>query len=218
MMNRNMVIASSVVLFHILALWGLQSGLLRRAVESVIPAQILTEFIQPPTPKVSPPLPKVAERKPLQPSAEKPRPQPAPLPLAIADTTPSPQAPTGTITSQPAPVPAAAPAAAPVAAPPAPAAPKKVELPSSDADYLQNPRPAYPAISKRLGEQGKVLVRVLIGADGLPQKAEISQSSGYDRLDQVAVNTVLKWRYVPGKRGGVPESMWFVVPINFVLE
>ena len=101
-------------------------------------------------------------------------------------------------------------------APPTP--PAKVDLPSSNADYLQNPKPPYPPISKRLGEQGKVVVRVLIGVDGLPQKAELKQSSGFDRLDRVAMETVMKWRYVPGKRGGVAEAMWFNVPINFVLE
>ena len=93
-----------------------------------------------------------------------------------------------------------------------------MQLPSSNADYLQNPRPAYPPLSKRLGEQGKVITRVLIGADGVAQKAEIRQSSGFERLDQAALATVLKWRYVPGKRGGVAEDMWFNVPINFVLE
>ena len=93
-----------------------------------------------------------------------------------------------------------------------------VQLPSSNADYLQNPKPAYPALSKRLGEQGKVIVRVLIGADGAAQQAELRQSSGFDRLDQAALDTVLKWRYVPGKRSGVAEAMWFNVPINFVLE
>jgi periplasmic protein TonB len=61
-------------------------------------------------------------------------------------------------------------------------------------------------------------VRVLIGVDGNAQKAEIRQSSGFERLDQAALATVLKWRYVPGKRGGVAEAMWFNVPINFVLE
>jgi protein TonB len=100
----------------------------------------------------------------------------------------------------------------------APAAPARVELPSTDADYLNNPRPAYPPLSKRMGEQGKVVVRVLIGADGLPQKADIRTSSGFERLDQAALATVMKWRYVPGKRAGVPEAMWFNVPINFVLE
>ena len=102
--------------------------------------------------------------------------------------------------------------------PPAPAAAAKVELPSSDADYLQNPKPAYPPISKRLGEQGKVVVRVLIGVDGSAQQAEVRQSSGFERLDQAALATALKWRYAPGKRGGVAEAMWFNVPINFVLE
>lgn len=69
-----------------------------------------------------------------------------------------------------------------------------------------------------MGEQGKVIVRVLIGADGVPQRAEIQQSSGFDRLDKAAYETVLRWRYTPGKRNGVAETMWFNVPINFVLE
>ncbi len=93
-----------------------------------------------------------------------------------------------------------------------------MELPSTDADYLQNPKPVYPALSRRMGEQGRVVVRVLIGADGNAQRAEVRTSSGFERLDQAAIQTVLRWRYVPGKRGGVPEAMWFNVPINFVLE
>ena len=91
-------------------------------------------------------------------------------------------------------------------------------MPSSQAAYLNNPPPAYPAISRRLGEQGRVLVRVLIGADGLPQKAEIQTGSGYDRLDRVALQTVMAWRFVPGRRGDVPEAMWVSVPIQFQLE
>jgi protein TonB len=141
------------------------------------------------------------------------------MPVAIPDPTPAPRAPTGVVTPQPPPPPIAAPVAPePAPAPPAPPAPPRIELPSSDADYLQNPKPAYPPISKRLGEQGKVVVRVLIGTDGTAQKAEIAESSGFARLDQQAVTTVQRWRYVPGKRNGVPEAMWFRVPINFVLE
>ena len=91
-------------------------------------------------------------------------------------------------------------------------------MPSSSADYLQNPKPAYPAISRRLNEQGKTIVRVLIGADGVPQRAEVATSSGFSRLDEAAVATVMRWRYVPGKRAGVAEAMWFNVPLNWVLE
>ena len=93
-----------------------------------------------------------------------------------------------------------------------------VQLPLSDADYLHNPRPLYPSTSQRLNEQGRTTVRVLIGTNGLAERAEIAKSSGYKRLDDAAINTVMRWRYVPGKRGGVAEAMWFDVPINWTLN
>lgn len=221
--HRNTIIAASVVVFHVGALWALQSGLLRRVVEVVVPVQVVSEFLpqasppQPPSPVPPKPVPTPPQAAPA-PAPVTPRPAApvlpaAPLPVAVADAAPSPTAPTGVVTAQP----PAPPIAAPVA--PAPVAPPvKVELPSTNADYLNNPKPAYPAMSKRAGEQGQVLVRVLIGADGAAQKAEIKSSSGFDRLDRAALATVLQWRYVPGKRGGVAEAMWFNVPINFVLE
>lgn len=216
-LSRNAILALGVVVFHVAALWALQSGLLRRAVEVIVPVALLSEFIEPPAPKVTPPPPAPVPIKP-QPVVTKPQPAPPPPLAAIPDPTPAPAAPTGVIEPPPAPpvfVPAAPVA---VAAPAAPPAPPKVELPSSDADYLQNPKPPYPPISKRLGEQGKVVVRVLINTQGTAEKGEIKRSSGFDRLDQTALNTVLRWRYVPGKRAGVAETMWFDVPINFVLE
>lgn len=100
------------------------------------------------------------------------------------------------------------------AAPPAP----KVELPSSDADYLHNPAPVYPRLSFKLGEEGLVVVRVLIGTDGRAQDAQVAKSSGFTRLDQAAEATARSWRYVPGKRGGVPEAMWVNVPIKWEIR
>lgn len=94
----------------------------------------------------------------------------------------------------------------------------KLQLPSSVADYLNNPAPIYPAMSQRLGEQGKVVVRVLISKDGSARQGEVLQSSGFDRLDQAALRAVMGWRYVPGQRAGVPQDMWFNVPINFALK
>lgn len=91
-------------------------------------------------------------------------------------------------------------------------------MPNASASYLNNPKPPYPALSKRLGEEGKVVVRAWIDTNGTATQAEIKTSSGYDRLDQTALQTVLNWRYVPGKRAGVPEAMWFNIPLNFVLE
>lgn len=226
--RRTLVVAGSVVLSHVAALWALQSGLVRRTVELVVPVVMVSEIITPPAPRVEPPNPAPApapapapqpKPKPTPKPVARPveRPRPAPRPVAVPDPAPAPApAPVGAVQPQPPAPPAAAPvAAAPV---PAPAAPARVELPSTNADYLQNPVPPYPAISKRLGEQGKVVLRVLIAADGTAKEAEFVQRSGYERLDEAARTTVLKWRYVPGKRGGVPEAMWFNVPINFVLE
>ncbi len=220
-LSRNAVIAGSVVLLHVAGLWALQSGLLRRTAEVIIPAEVLSEFVTPPAPPrpPAPPPPKPAPPPP-KPAPRTPAPRPAPMPVAKADPTPAPNAPAGVVEPQPPAPPIQAPVAppAPAPAPPAPPAPPKIDLPSSDAAYLNNPKPTYPAISKRLGEQGKVVLRVLIGTDGLPQKVEISKSSGFDRLDRLAQETVMRWRFVPGKRNGVPETMWNLVPINFVLE
>lgn len=219
------MIAGSVVLLHAAGLWALQSGLMRQAAEIIIPAEVLSEFLTP-APPAAPPAPPVPQPPkptptPPKPTPPKPRPAPtpapAPMPLAIADPTPAPAAPVGVVQQQPAAAPVeAAPAPAP-AAPAAPPGPAIVQ-PSSDASHLNNPKPVYPAVSKRLGEQGKIVLRVLIGTDGLPQKIEIKQSSGYERLDRQAVDTVSRWRFVPGTRNGVPEAMWYLQPINFVLQ
>lgn len=91
-------------------------------------------------------------------------------------------------------------------------------LPSSEAHGLINPKPAYPRQSRRLNEQGQVVIRVFVAVDGSPQQGEIKTSSGFDRLDQEALRTVMRWRFVPGQRWGTPEAMWFNVPVNFVLE
>jgi protein TonB len=93
-----------------------------------------------------------------------------------------------------------------------------VTLPSQSAAYLNNPPPSYPAISKRLGEQGRVVVRVLIDEKGLPQQAELQTSSGHARLDQAALNAVMSWHYVPGRKAGRAQAMWFNVPITFDLK
>lgn len=216
--RQRLLIVASVLLLHVLALWALQSGLLQRVMALAEEIVVPVEFIRPDTPP--PPKPPAVVPKPPPASktpAAAPNPNPAapaapaPAPLAIADPTPSANAPVG-VTHAPAVVAPVAPApSAPVPAP-------KVELPSSDAEYLHNPKSEYPRISRQRNEQGKVVVSVFIGADGTAQKAEIKVSSGYERLDQAALATVKSWRYVPGKRGGVPEAMWFNVPINFVLE
>lgn len=95
---------------------------------------------------------------------------------------------------------------------------RPTSLPSLNADYLNNPPPAYPAPSRRFGEQGKVLLRVLVNADGGVEQVNLRKGSGYSRLDQAAQDAVKQWRFVPAKRGGQAVTAWVVVPISFSLE
>lgn len=93
-----------------------------------------------------------------------------------------------------------------------------ITLPITDAKYLNNPHPAYPRQSRRSGEQGMVVIAVQIDIDGTALQARILRSSGHARLDDSARKTILNWRFVPGKKAGVPQKMWANIPINFVLE
>ena len=227
---RHVLVLTGVLAVHALGLWLLQHGMAYRVDEPVMPAEILVEWLpvpKPDTAKPTLPQPQPASVRPLEPAAAPPRIQPVAQRPTQAAPSISPTA-SPTVVANPAAsgptvnasLPSQAESAAPVtaAASAAPPAAPRIELPSSQADYLNNPRPPYPALSKRLGEQGKVVLRVRIEPDGTASKAEIQTSSGYERLDQTAQQTVLRWRFVPGKRNGVAEAMWFNIPINFVLE
>jgi len=134
---------------------------------------------------------------------------------AMAAPEPTPEPPR----AEPAPTAAtAAPAPAPSSASTSEATSAPMTLPTLNADYLNNPAPAYPSASRQLGEQGKVLLRVLVNTDGAVEQVTLRKSSGFDRLDQAAQDTVQKWRFVPARRGEQVVSAWVVVPVSFSLE
>jgi protein TonB len=89
---------------------------------------------------------------------------------------------------------------------------------SVDADDWKpsppNPAPVYPAESRARMEQGRVLVRVLTTPDGKPIRTEVKESSGFARLDQAALDTVMQWRFKP--RPQDTEPVWREVPISFL--
>lgn len=73
----------------------------------------------------------------------------------------------------------------------------------------------YPIIALRNHEQGTVMLRVLVGADGKPQKVEIDRTSGSHALDIAARDAVRHWTFKPGIRNGVAYAAWAVVPVSF---
>jgi len=90
-------------------------------------------------------------------------------------------------------------------------------MPQFDADYLNNPTPRYPPASRRMREEGVVLVRVYVLSNGLPEAIELKRSSGSHRLDHSALEAVRKWRFVPARRGDETVAAWVIVPIAFSL-
>lgn len=225
-MSRNTTIVLSVIALHVAVLWAMQTGLLRRVAEAVVPAEILVEIMAPPSPPAPQPKPqlqpKVQVKAPTpKPVAPTPTPavtqQPSPTPLAIAPSANAP-APSAAAPTALAAATVSTNADNTVNAPPAPPAPPKVELPSSDADHLSNPKPRYPRLSNTLRETGTPILRILVGTDGLPKDIRLEKSSGFDRLDQAALKGVAQWRFVPGKRNGVPVEMWMLQALPFTLN
>ncbi len=73
-------------------------------------------------------------------------------------------------------------------------------------------------MSKRLNEQGTVVLRVLVRSDGSAGTVEVKSSSGFSRLDQAAVDAVKTWRFNPATVDGKPIDEWYQVPIPFKLQ
>ena len=178
----------------------------RTVAPKIMEMPLIVDLLQPPETRKEP------EAKPLpvvrpQPVRQKPVPVPK-APVPVIETTAS-----------TAPAPATA-----IAAPPenkaANAAPTEESFSQArfDANYLRNPAPPYPALSKRMGEEGKVVLRVSVNSQGTADSVEIKSSSGSPRLDESAQKTVRNWKFVPAKRGDTPVQSWVLVPIIFKLE
>ena len=93
-----------------------------------------------------------------------------------------------------------------------------ITQPRFDADYLDNPPPAYPRLSRELHEQGIVTLNVRVTPLGLPAEIQLRTSSQCPRLDQAAIAAVSRWRFVPARRGDQAIEAWVVVPLSFSLR
>ena len=159
-------------------------------------------------------------------------PVPVPMPAAPA-VVPKPTpvrerravAPRPVIAVQPEPAAPAASFSVPAAAASAPAADAAPALVSPavtaarfEAAYLHNPRPDYPPLSRRLGEEGKVLLRVRVSREGQPAAVDLEKSSNFARLDEAARAVVAHWRFVPARRDDEAIDATVIVPIVFRLD
>lgn len=84
--------------------------------------------------------------------------------------------------------------------------------------YRSNPPPKYPALARRRGFQGNVVLEVLVGPVGNVIELHVLSSSGYPILDRAAKSSVKNWTFEPGTRGQEKVEMWVRVPIRFELK
>lgn len=212
------------------------SGALEKPHTEVEPPPVMVQLLTPvPPPKPEPPTPEPPKPKPPKPEPPKPepvKPQPRPEPPRPEQPKPEPAKPE--VRPEPrtepvkieAPATAVAPAPTPVA-PPAPPAPPPPPAPSVakpnartevsiSASYAAaNRKPEYPKMSLRLGEQGTVVLTVMVKSDGSAGDVEVKSSSGFTRLDRAAADAVKTWRFNPATIDGKAVDKSYEVPITF---
>jgi TonB family protein len=88
----------------------------------------------------------------------------------------------------------------------------------SSPGYAENPKPVYPQEARNKGYQGDVLLKVEVLSNGRVGEIEVEKSSGYEMLDQSALTTVKKWRFIPARKGGTAIPCWVTIPFKFQLR
>jgi protein TonB len=203
-------LASVALIFalHGVMFWAAAHGLLSKAVSAVVPETVMVTFVSSPSKPVQPEAPKPVKLTPPPPSVFVPVPV---IQLAQAEnaiTIPQ-QAPAAIVERT-----AAAPVPAPAAAVGVPTQPKLV---TTGVEYIKQPQVVYSPISRRMGEQGKVVLRVLVNDRGQPERVLVESSSGFPRLDESGRQAALRALFKPYMENGRPVTVEVLVPLNFQL-
>lgn len=160
----------------------------------------------------TPPQPVLKQQKPIL-KKQQATPKPVAVAQVLADPVVSeaPPTPTAPVVLAKAPEVVEAPPAKVVAEP-------VVEPPRFGAAYLHNPAPDYPQMARRLGQQGRVLLKVLVAENGAAETVALASSSGFEKLDQAAIEAVKTWSFIPAKRNNEAISAYVLVPVKFSLD
>lgn len=222
--GRDWLWLALIVGIHLALLAGAMIGL-GGAEAPVTPPAVMGVLVAPQPPATPVPqetLPATPQRQ-MPRAAQRPK-APAPPPLSNAPSSEraptAPPAEPGKLAqaeSMPARMQGAA-SPSPAPAPEPATGPAAVTPPRTDAAHLDNPAPQYPTVSRRFGEEGRVLFDVYILPDGRVGEIKLRRSSGHARLDEAALDAVRRWRYVPARRGNEPIPYWYVQPIAFSLN
>jgi len=93
-----------------------------------------------------------------------------------------------------------------------------ITMPNPFAKGLDNPKPPYPLMSRRLNEEGKVVLNVCVSLSGLVENLKLEKTSGHQRLDDIAIETVKKWKFIPAKTQDRDINACYLLPVQFILR
>lgn len=94
----------------------------------------------------------------------------------------------------------------------------QITPPRFDVAGLDNPEPTYPGQSIRNREEGRVVLRVQVTAQGEPDTVQLQEGSGFFRLDRAALQVLWRWRFQPARLGQQAIAGEVLVPITFKLS
>jgi periplasmic protein TonB len=217
-------LSNLIGLFLVLAIHG---ALLYAAISyKLIPppneaVTLFVDLINPPPPKKVEPPPEPPKPPPKKVTLEKPRPieqpRPLPAPVLVAEAPVTSAAEPVALPPPPEPVRETPPAPEPVVeATSKPAAP--VMMSELSLGCPERTPPNYPAISRRLGEQGQVKLRVELDETGKITSARVVESSGHKRLDDAGLAAIKSWQCNAATRDGKPVRAIALQPFDFILE
>jgi protein TonB len=88
----------------------------------------------------------------------------------------------------------------------------------ASVEYVREPEPRYPPQSRKLREQGLVVLRVMIDERGDACDVQIETSSGHERLDAAAREAIARAEFRPYVEDGVARRAVVLIPIEFSLS
>ena len=196
--RRRLVVLGTCFVVYALIIWLVQSGLGKMMVERIKgpletrlieEAQIEHEAPPPPPPTFKGPPPVVIDMPAVNIITE------APVQAAITET------------------------AKPKEAAPPPVVKDVIIPPKQDKRFpISASEEFYPSMSKRLGEEGAVTLLLTLNEQGRVTEASIKEGSGFDRLDNAAVNEAKKWRFQPGTVNGKAAAMQYPFRVVFKMQ
>lgn len=204
---------AAVVVVHALVFYCISSGLMTRMVDVAVAKAVMVDFVELPQEIKEPTPPKIVPVARIEPPS---------LPFVpvteVQLAAPPVRAIVAVQTELPvAKVPAPAPpevASAPVAPPPVASAPRTI---TSGVQYILAPQVVYPQMSRRMGEQGKVVLRILVNENGKPDQVLVQTSSGSARLDEAGRQAALRALFKPYIEDGRAVPVYAIVPLVFTL-